>query len=783
MPACVALPFVVAQSPDEHLVTSLPELKDGDFPSRHHAGHIPVVNGFFFYWLIESASKDPASEPLVIWLNGGPGCSSMDGLWLENGPFRLNADQEISINPFSWHNVANVMYVDQPVGTGLSFTTSDSYANNDVQVDEQFYVFLTNFFDLHSQFKARDGKTRPLFFTGESHAGHYIPSMISYILGRNKAAVEAGEGGLVMDVQGMAIGNGWVDPVSQYDVSDFAFGVGLIDVGQRRALKKKEETCINSIKSGNFADHTCMALMDAVVAGSGGKEPGVPRVSMYDVREYEVGRKFPPGHKIVEAYLNRDDVREAIHASGCPASFKECSDKPFFHLAKWDGLGVTNEVRTVLNANIRSLFFNGQYDLICNHVGNQKALMNLKDWEGAERWEASRRGVWLSDGKGADDKGHRQPLGYAKVSWVSVRTGRRSGCKPTFHPLIAFVGDNGSSPQVVEYGSGLATVGTVAAGAAGGGGALGALLLAPDIVGVPRVGRDSAVVEFTMAKGEGQGFEEEEGGGGVKVAVVLGGEGSGGEVGGGGEGAGLASRVFEVRSSPGGLVGGRACSREGVHFRRHGGVFGGGGGEGGEGAEVGGGEGEGKSVVRSSPSIGSAVVTPGCGQILPSEEEELSPQRDRTADRECSGRGVCKEGGEAGLCVCENGYGGEMCGVLLAGAAASAVAGGSGGGAEMGRSGGGLGDVRDGDIKMLLDRDIAVLAAHAQVNDKGIEVGVQFFLRPGVFRDPEFVFAIQTIMGLDDTLGRRLEGAISRVFGLPSLLAISSIVESRHSSV
>ena len=43
-----------------------------------------------------------------------------------------------------------------------------------------------------------------------------------------------------------------------------------------------------------------MALMDAVVAGSGGKEPGVPRVSMYDVREYEVGRKFPPGHKIVE---------------------------------------------------------------------------------------------------------------------------------------------------------------------------------------------------------------------------------------------------------------------------------------------------------------------------------------------------------------------------------------------------------------------------------------------------------------------------------------------------
>ncbi|CAN0446371.1 unnamed protein product, partial [Laminaria digitata] len=82
-----------------------------------------------------------------------------------------------------------------------------------------------------------------------------------------------------------------------------------------------------------------------------------------------------------------------------------------------DGLGVTNEVRQVLNANIRSLFFNGQYDLICNHVGNQKALMNLKGWEGADEWEGSRRGVWLSDGEGEDDEGHRRPLGYAKVGF------------------------------------------------------------------------------------------------------------------------------------------------------------------------------------------------------------------------------------------------------------------------------------------------------------------------------------------------------------------------------
>lgn len=63
---------VVATSPEEHLVTALPGLKDGDFSTKQYAGHIPVEDGFHFYWLFESASADPSSDPLVIWLNGGP---------------------------------------------------------------------------------------------------------------------------------------------------------------------------------------------------------------------------------------------------------------------------------------------------------------------------------------------------------------------------------------------------------------------------------------------------------------------------------------------------------------------------------------------------------------------------------------------------------------------------------------------------------------------------------------------------------------------------------------
>ena len=130
----------------------------------------------------------------------------MDGLFLELGPLRLDGEKldSIKINPSSWHNSANLMFIDQPVGTGLSYTMSrDGYATSDEAVNAHFYQFLLSFLTLHSRYKTQvDGvsKSRPLFITGESHAGHYIPSMSAYILKKNKEVSAAG--GLIIDLQG-----------------------------------------------------------------------------------------------------------------------------------------------------------------------------------------------------------------------------------------------------------------------------------------------------------------------------------------------------------------------------------------------------------------------------------------------------------------------------------------------------------------------------------------------------------------------------------------------------
>lgn len=113
-----------SDDPDSHLVTSLPLLPQGAFKTKHWAGHLPANSSGdkkLFYWLFEPSSGAQSDDtPLILWLNGGPGCSSMDGLWLENGPLRLKLDAgswKIDVNEYSWHNApAWTLYVDQPVG-------------------------------------------------------------------------------------------------------------------------------------------------------------------------------------------------------------------------------------------------------------------------------------------------------------------------------------------------------------------------------------------------------------------------------------------------------------------------------------------------------------------------------------------------------------------------------------------------------------------------------------------------------------------------------------------
>lgn len=202
----------------------------------------------------------------------------------------------------------------------------------------------------------------------------------------------------------MLLGNPWIEPYYQYDTSDFAHGLGFITLGQKTRLKELEVNCRNLLRQKRYNQNVCFSLLDRVIDAS--TTTGNEKLLMYDARKYVHNtRSFPPGRDIVEKYLNRNDVKQALHATSTPNKYVECADPPFYALSHQDGLGVSSELTYVLNSNIRVLIYSGQYDIVCNHIGTEKVLNSLL-WDAQESWLKTVPHVWVVD---------KKPAGYLKT--------------------------------------------------------------------------------------------------------------------------------------------------------------------------------------------------------------------------------------------------------------------------------------------------------------------------------------------------------------------------------
>ncbi|KAL0334827.1 UNVERIFIED_CONTAM: Serine carboxypeptidase-like 40 [Sesamum radiatum] len=163
----------------------------------------PTAGRALFYYFTEA--EDSSSKPLVLWLNGGPGCSSIGaGAMTELGPFRVNPDgKTLWYNKYAWNNVANIVFLESPAGVGFSYSnrTSD-YVTGDKQTAADSYTFLVNWLERFPEYKTRD-----FFITGESYAGHYVPQLADLILQNNKITNQT-----VINLKGIAISS--YDPCS-----------------------------------------------------------------------------------------------------------------------------------------------------------------------------------------------------------------------------------------------------------------------------------------------------------------------------------------------------------------------------------------------------------------------------------------------------------------------------------------------------------------------------------------------------------------------------------------
>ncbi|CAA7023710.1 unnamed protein product [Microthlaspi erraticum] len=145
----LSLGFAITESaPESSLVTKLPGF-NGSFPSKHYAGYVAINkerNKNLWYYFVES-ERNASTDPVVLWLNGGPGCSSMDGFVYEHGPFNFEHTKtkapRLHLNRYSWSKVSNIIYLDSPVGVGYSYSKDKSdYITNDTQTASDSYAFL-----------------------------------------------------------------------------------------------------------------------------------------------------------------------------------------------------------------------------------------------------------------------------------------------------------------------------------------------------------------------------------------------------------------------------------------------------------------------------------------------------------------------------------------------------------------------------------------------------------------------------------------------------------------
>ncbi|KDR77526.1 hypothetical protein GALMADRAFT_245687 [Galerina marginata CBS 339.88] len=173
-------------------------------------GDLTATESLWFWFF--AARQNPDTAPLALWFNGGPGSSSMIGLFQEHGPCRITNDSSsVTLNPFSWNNEANVLYIDQPVGVG--FSHGDLKVGTSQQAASDIWQFMQIFFS-----DSRFSKYQPndLAIWTESYGGHYGPAFATYFLSQN-AAIAAGKlSGTTLNLKVLGIGNGLTDPLNQY---------------------------------------------------------------------------------------------------------------------------------------------------------------------------------------------------------------------------------------------------------------------------------------------------------------------------------------------------------------------------------------------------------------------------------------------------------------------------------------------------------------------------------------------------------------------------------------
>ncbi|KAI0800534.1 alpha/beta-hydrolase [Fomes fomentarius] len=334
---------------------------------KQYSGYLDISDTrHLFFWFFE-ARKDPDSAPLMMWLNGGPGCSSTTGMLFENGPCTIADPNTVTPNPHSWNNVANMIFLDQPIGTGFSYASDGSKVDRLADLAIDVYAFLQLFISRFQKYSQK-----PFYLAAESWGGHYGPVIASYVYKMNERRIYAPfPGQKHINFASLILANGLTDPRRS--------------LGPKECVAMRLETpvCTRLIESCyrfpstltcNPATNYCWVRVLGPMAASG--------LNPYDLRKI---CKNPSGlcyEEIdwVSEWLNKPHVRRELGVDSSPVQFMNCNmttNAGFYA----QGQAMHNSAALLpplVNAGMRLLVFAGDTDGICNHIGVERWMIQLE---------------------------------------------------------------------------------------------------------------------------------------------------------------------------------------------------------------------------------------------------------------------------------------------------------------------------------------------------------------------------------------------------------------------
>ncbi|KAM0881651.1 hypothetical protein ACQ4PT_032812 [Festuca glaucescens] len=335
-----------------------------------YGGYVTVdqENGrALFYYFVEAPSG-AAEKPLVLWLNGGPGCSSLGyGAMQELGPFRVSQDNKtLTKNLNAWNTVANVLFLESPAGVGYSYsnTSSDYDLSGDQRTADDAYIFLLNWLERFPEFK-----DRAFYISGESFAGHYVPELAATILLHNTYNNRT-----IVNLKGVLVGNPYLDDnINIKGRVDFFWTHGVMS----------DEVYTNVTKHCSFDSAVETPSLEAACGALDVFHEG--DIDAYNIYapvclEGPSGKYYPsanlPGYDPcsefpTNAYLNDPAVQNAFHA----------------RLTKWQGCSSLNwkdapmsmlpTIKFLIESKLPVWIFSGDFDSVCPLPATKHTVVDL----------------------------------------------------------------------------------------------------------------------------------------------------------------------------------------------------------------------------------------------------------------------------------------------------------------------------------------------------------------------------------------------------------------------